>query len=45
MAFDQSGLRWLGISDLIGRRAEGLAEGLLLGDERALTECNADFSV
>src|SRR5712671_5103250 len=24
-----------------GRRAESLAEGLLLGDERALTECNA----
>lgn len=24
-----------------GRRAEGLAEGLLLGDERTLTECNA----
>ena len=24
-----------------GRRAEGLAEGLLLGDEGTLTECNA----
>jgi hypothetical protein len=25
----------------VGAVPEGLAEGLLLGDERALTECNA----